>query len=80
MRYLLGGAAEAAAQIGAELGRKGKPIGPLDMLIAGHAMALNAVVVTNNCFAFNCIKTARAEVSKPRASPSIPQGERRVGS
>jgi tRNA(fMet)-specific endonuclease VapC len=27
---------------------RGTPIGPLDTLIAGHALALNATVVTNN--------------------------------
>jgi tRNA(fMet)-specific endonuclease VapC len=32
----------------AGLERKGKPIGPLDTLIAAHALALDAVLVTNN--------------------------------
>lgn len=32
----------------AYLKAKGTPIGPLDTLIAGHALALNAIVVTNN--------------------------------
>ncbi len=32
----------------AELERRGTPIGPMDTLIAGHALALGRVVVTNN--------------------------------
>ena len=43
---------EAAARIGGELRasleKKGKPIGPLDTLIAAHALSLNAALVTNN--------------------------------
>ncbi len=30
------------------LGRSGQPIGDMDMLIAAHALALNAVLVTDN--------------------------------
>jgi tRNA(fMet)-specific endonuclease VapC len=56
-----GNAAEAAAQIGAELSRKGKPIGPLDTLIAGHAMPLNAVVVTNNVKEFARVPGLKVE-------------------
>lgn len=41
-------AAVAYGQIRAALELKGKPIGPLDTLIAAHALALNAVLVTNN--------------------------------
>ena len=32
----------------ADLERRGRPIGPLDMLIAAHALALGATLVTNN--------------------------------
>lgn len=35
-------------EIRAYLQRQGTPIGPLDMLIAGHARAEGAVLVTNN--------------------------------
>lgn len=35
-------------QIRAELYRAGKPIGPYDMMIAGHARANGLVLVTNN--------------------------------
>lgn len=41
-------AAEAYAGIRASLERAGTPIGELDTLIAAHALALNAVLVTNN--------------------------------
>ena len=37
----------------AHLKRLGTPIGPLDTLIAGHALALQAIVVTNNLGEFN---------------------------
>jgi tRNA(fMet)-specific endonuclease VapC len=32
----------------ADLEKRGQPIGSMDMLIAAHALALNAVLVTNN--------------------------------
>lgn len=41
-------AAEAAAGIRAALAGNGSPIGPYDVLIAGHALSLGARVVTNN--------------------------------
>ena len=41
-------AAEQAAIHRAILKRSGQLIGPYDLLIAGHALALNAVLVTNN--------------------------------
>lgn len=47
---------EAARQYGrlrANLGRQGTPIGPLDTLIAAHALALNSVLVTNNVREFS---------------------------
>ncbi len=40
--------AAEAALIRCELARSGKPIGPLDTLIAGHARALKATLVTHN--------------------------------
>ena len=36
------------ARIRAQLRRAGKPIGELDALIAGHALALGLVLVTHN--------------------------------
>lgn len=41
-------ACEHYAKIRADLERRGAPIGPLDMMIAGHARSLNATLVTNN--------------------------------
>ena len=42
-----GGALRAALE------KKGKPIGPLDMLIAAHALSLEAILVTNNTREFS---------------------------
>ena len=41
-------AAQHYGEIRAHLERQGKPIGSLDMLIAAHALSLNAVLITNN--------------------------------
>jgi tRNA(fMet)-specific endonuclease VapC len=41
-------AAEAAARIRADLEAKGAPIGPVDTLIAGIALAHNLILVTHN--------------------------------
>jgi tRNA(fMet)-specific endonuclease VapC len=41
-------AAASAARLDGWLHRAGTPIGGLDTLIAGHALAVGAVVVTNN--------------------------------
>ena len=41
-------AATACGQIRAGLERDGKVIGSMDMLIAAHALSLNAILVTNN--------------------------------
>ena len=48
---ILGFDAEAADEYGAiraHLERNGSPIGPLDMMIAGHARACGCTLVTNN--------------------------------
>jgi tRNA(fMet)-specific endonuclease VapC len=42
------GAAEHAGQIRAELAVSGNPIGPFDVMIAGHARAAGLCLVTNN--------------------------------
>jgi tRNA(fMet)-specific endonuclease VapC len=39
----------------AQLEKRGMPIGPLDMLIAAHAMALGSILVTNNAREFERI-------------------------
>jgi tRNA(fMet)-specific endonuclease VapC len=41
-------AASAYGEVRNSLQRIGTPIGPLDMLIAAHAVSLKAIVVTNN--------------------------------
>jgi tRNA(fMet)-specific endonuclease VapC len=41
-------AAEIYGTVRATLERKGTPIGPLDTLIASHAMSVGATLVTNN--------------------------------
>lgn len=45
-------AAESYGKIRADLEKTGKPIGPLDMMIAGHAKSLGYTVVTNNTRGF----------------------------
>lgn len=54
-------AAESYGEIRAELERKGTPIGPLDMMIAGHAKSLGYTVVTNNIKEFERIAGLRFE-------------------
>lgn len=39
---------EAFAHLRADLERRGEPIGTMDMLIAAHALALDAILVTDN--------------------------------
>ena len=55
---------EAAARsygvVRSELATRGEPIGPLDPMIAAHAMALGATIVTNNTGEFR--RVARLKV------------------
>lgn len=44
-----------------ELEHKGVPIGPLDTLIAAHALSRDAILVTNNMREFKRIKRLRLE-------------------
>lgn len=56
--------ASAAAHFGqvrAELARRGKPIGPYDAMIAGHARSLGLVLVTNNVREFRRVSGLRVE-------------------
>lgn len=53
--------ARAAAQIRAELEQAGLPIGPLDNLIAGSALAAGAVLVTRNVGEFERVSGLRVE-------------------
>jgi tRNA(fMet)-specific endonuclease VapC len=43
------------------LGRHGRPIGPLDRLIAAHALALNCTLVTNNAREFSRVENLQVE-------------------
>ncbi|MEF2280109.1 type II toxin-antitoxin system VapC family toxin [Deinococcus sp. YIM 134068] len=54
-------AAEKAAEVRAGLASTGKPIGPYDQLIAGHAIALKAILVTNNLSEFRRIEGLKVE-------------------
>lgn len=54
-------AAENYGKIRAELEKAGTPIGPLDMMIAGHAKALGYTVVTNNTKEFERVKGLKLE-------------------
>lgn len=54
-------AAQHTGQIRAELARSGRPIGPYDQMIAGHARSLGLIVVTNNEREFQRVSGLRAE-------------------
>ena len=48
-------AAESYGKVRADLERAGTPIGPLDTMIAGHALSLGYTLVTNNTKEFERI-------------------------
>ena len=54
-------AASVYGRIRAELTSAGTPIGPLDTLIAAHAVALDAVLITNNVKEFQRAQGLRIE-------------------
>ena len=54
-------AATAYGPLRADLESRGKPIGPLDMLIAAHALALSATLVTNNVREFKRVAGLKLE-------------------
>lgn len=54
-------AAEEYGSIRADLERKGTPIGPMDMLIAGHARAEGLILVTNNTREFIRVDNLQVE-------------------
>ncbi|MEY9359595.1 tRNA(fMet)-specific endonuclease VapC [Bradyrhizobium yuanmingense] len=53
--------ARAAGEIRAELARRGRPIGPYDLLIAGQAIARGLPLVSNNTAEFQRIAGLRLE-------------------
>lgn len=54
-------AATVYGKIRAQLEQRGTPIGPLDTLIAAHALSLNATLVTNNTREFGRVPGLRLE-------------------
>ncbi len=54
-------ASRSYGQIRAMLEKKGKTIGPLDLLIAAHALSLNRILVTNNENEFSRIQGLAVE-------------------
>jgi tRNA(fMet)-specific endonuclease VapC len=54
-------AATHFAQVRAELYAKGQPIGPYDMMIAGHARSKGLILVTNNTKEFERVAGLRIE-------------------
>ena len=53
--------ARSSAMIRAQLERKGLPIGPIDLLIAGTALAHQAILVTHNVKEFTRIEKLQVE-------------------
>ncbi len=54
-------AAESYGRVRAQFERAGTPIGPLDTLIAAHALALKVTLVTNNEREFSRVTGLRVE-------------------
>jgi tRNA(fMet)-specific endonuclease VapC len=54
-------AAESAGAIRASLAAAGKPIGPYDVLIAGHALSLGVTLITNNVREFSRVPGLEVE-------------------
>jgi tRNA(fMet)-specific endonuclease VapC len=54
-------AADHAAWIRRDLAAKGTPIGSADTMIAGHALAANCLLVTNNVREFARVRSLRVE-------------------
>jgi len=54
-------AASVSGRIRTELAFAGTPIGPLDTLIAAHAIALDAILITNNIGEFQRVQGLRIE-------------------
>ncbi len=54
-------AADRYARLRAQLERAGTPIGLFDTMIAGHALALSAALVTNNQKHFQHVKALKLE-------------------
>ena len=55
------GAAAHSGQLRAELAKTGKPNGPYDQMLAGHARSLGLILVTNNLREFDRVAGLRVE-------------------
>ena len=55
------GVAGTYARVRAQLEAKGKPVGPLDLMIGAHALSLDATLVTNNVREFRRIRGLRVQ-------------------
>lgn len=55
------GAAIFYGELRTDLEKRGQPIGPMDMMIAAHALALDATLVTHNTREFAKVKGLRLE-------------------
>jgi len=58
-------AAAAYGQIRSQLERRGQSIGPLDTLIAAHALAMDVTLITNNARDFQRVSNLRIENWSP---------------
>ncbi len=54
-------AAFSYGELRTDLEKRGHPIGPMDMMIAAHALALDATLVTHNTREFRRVKGLRLE-------------------
>jgi tRNA(fMet)-specific endonuclease VapC len=54
-------AARSYGEVRADLEKRGKIIGPLDLLIAAHALSLGVILVTNNTSEFTRVKNLSVE-------------------
>ncbi len=54
-------AATIYGDIRVQLEKRGEPIGPLDLLIAAHALSRNLVLITNNEKEFKRVKNLKVE-------------------
>jgi tRNA(fMet)-specific endonuclease VapC len=54
-------AATWAATVRADLERAGTPIGPYDILIAGHALSQDLILATGNLREFQRVRALRVE-------------------
>jgi len=55
------GAAVFYGKLRTDLEKRGKPIGPMDMMIAAHALSLDATLVTHNTREFARVRGLRIE-------------------